>query len=90
MAECVQPLTDPGIATLSEVLDPNALAKHLRASPLSPGNGRVIEQIQVRVLQRKVGRRCTLEIGLRTENGWHSVNGSTCSGGMPRHAGMPC
>jgi aminoglycoside phosphotransferase (APT) family kinase protein len=75
LSECVQPLTDPGMATLSEVLDPIALAKHLRASPLSPGNGRVIEQVQVRALRHHVGKRCTLEIGLRTENGWHFLIG---------------
>ncbi len=30
MGECVQQLTDPGLAALSEVFDPAALANHLR------------------------------------------------------------
>ncbi len=75
MSECVQPIVDPGLATLSEVLDPIALAKHLRVSCLSAGNGGAVEQVQVRILKHKVGRRCTLEIGMRAENGWHSVIG---------------
>jgi aminoglycoside phosphotransferase (APT) family kinase protein len=75
LSECVQPLTDPGMATLSEVLDPIALARHLRVFSLSPWNRGAVEQVQVRIVRRKVERRCTLEIGLRTENGWHSVIG---------------
>jgi hypothetical protein len=75
LSECVQPLTDPGIATLSEVLDPIALAKHLRVFSLSPWNGGAIEEAQVRVLRHWAERRCTLEISLRAGNGWHSVIG---------------
>jgi aminoglycoside phosphotransferase (APT) family kinase protein len=75
LSECVQPLADLGIATLSEVLDPNALAKHLRVSSLFSGNGGAAEEVQVRALKHHPGRRCTLEIGLRIENGWDSVIG---------------
>ncbi len=75
MSECVQPIADPGLATLSEVLDPNALAGHLRALAVFPWNGGAVEQIQVRVLRHWAKRRCTLEIGMRAENGWHSVIG---------------
>jgi len=38
--ERVQPLTDPGIETLSEVLDPIALAQHLGDVSRAPGTGR--------------------------------------------------
>jgi hypothetical protein len=71
----VQPAADLGIATLSEVLDPIALAKHLRASSLSHGNGCAAEEVQIRALKHHPGRRCTLEIGLRSGNSWHSVIG---------------
>ena len=74
MSESVQPLADPGIATFSEVLDPIALAKHLRLFSLPPWSWGAIEEVRVRMLRRKA-RRCTLEIGLRSENGWHSLIG---------------
>jgi aminoglycoside phosphotransferase (APT) family kinase protein len=75
VSECVQVLTDPRIPTLSEVLDSAALAKHLRGVSLGPGNAAAIEEIEVRVLRHHVGQRCTLEIGLRTEKGWHFLIG---------------
>ncbi len=75
MSEHVQPLTDPGIATLSEVLDPIALAKHLRVIARAPWNGAPFAEVQVRVLKHHVRKRCTLEIGLRTESGWHFLIG---------------
>ena len=75
MSEVAPPLTDPDIATLSEVLDPIALAKHLRASPLSSGNRGATEEVQVRVLRHHRRQRCTMDIGLRAGDGWHSVIG---------------
>lgn len=63
-----QPLVDLGIPTLSEILDPIALAKHLRIVSGAPWNGGPIEEVQVRVLKHHVGERCTLEIGLRAGN----------------------
>ncbi len=75
MSKHVQPSADLGIATLSEVLDPIALAKHLRTASISLGNGWAAEEVQSRALKHHPGRRCTLEIGLRSENGWHSVIG---------------
>ena len=75
MSECAQMLIDPGIETLSEVLDPIALVKHLRASSVSSTNGLAIEEVQVRVLKHWPGRRVTMEIGWRSGNGWHSVIG---------------
>jgi aminoglycoside phosphotransferase (APT) family kinase protein len=75
VSEYVQPLIDPGIATLSEVLDPIALAKHLRVIVRAPWNGARVEEVQVRVLRHHVCRRCTLEIGIRTDKGWHFLIG---------------
>jgi len=75
VAECVQVLTDPGIPTLSEVLDSAALAKQLRGVSLGPRDTSAIEQIEVRVLRHHVGQRCTLEFALRTETGWHFLIG---------------
>lgn len=75
MSELAQPLIDPSIETLSEVLDPVALAKHLRGVRLGPRIGRTIHDVQVRLLRHHAGRRCTLEIGLQTEGGWHFVIG---------------
>jgi aminoglycoside phosphotransferase (APT) family kinase protein len=76
VSESVQPLIDPEIAALSEVLDPIALAKHLRVIARAPWNGAPVEEARViRVLKHHIGKRCTLEIGLRTEKGWHFLVG---------------
>ena len=40
---------EPGLTTLSEVLDPKALAQHLRLFSLPPWNWGAIEEVQVRV-----------------------------------------
>jgi hypothetical protein len=66
---------DHGIATLSEVLDPAVLAKHLRVISHAPWNGGAVEEVQMRVLKHYLGRRCTLEIGARTQEGWHFLIG---------------
>jgi aminoglycoside phosphotransferase (APT) family kinase protein len=66
---------DLGLATLSEVLDPIALIKNLRGVSRAPWNGRAVEEVRMRVLKHHLGRRCTLEIGLRTEKGWHFLIG---------------
>jgi hypothetical protein len=66
---------DPGLTTLSEVLDPIALAKHLRLFSLPPWNWGTAEEVHVRILRHKAGRRCTLELDLRTENDLHSMIG---------------
>jgi aminoglycoside phosphotransferase (APT) family kinase protein len=71
----LQPVTDPGIGTLSEILGPEVLAKHVQGVWLGPRIGGAIHEIQVRLLRHHVGRRCTLEIGLRTDGGWHFVIG---------------
>src|SRR2546427_11680590 len=73
-------LTDPGIATLAEVLDPAALSKHLRGVSLGSWDGEAVEGIQTRPLRHHEHLRCTLEIGLRTDHGWHFLIGK----GYPR------
>ena len=76
MPESTQTLIDPGISTLGEILDPIALAKHLRAIEHAPWNGAVVQEARViRILKHHVGKRCTLEIGLRTEKSWHFLVG---------------
>ena len=40
---------EPGLTTLSEVLDPKALAQHLRLFSLPAWNWGAIEEVQVRV-----------------------------------------
>jgi len=68
-------LTDPGIATLAEVLDPAALSKHLRGVSLGSWDGEAVVEIQTRVLRHHERLRCTMEIGLRTDHGWHFLIG---------------
>jgi len=75
LAECVQQIVDPGIATLSEVLDPIALTGHLRVAGGSLFPSGALEEVRVRVLKHHIGVRCTLELGLRTVHGWHYVIG---------------
>ena len=74
--ELVQPFVDERIETLAEVLDPDALAKHLRTVSSAPWNGRGVEEAGVvRVIRHNVGKRCTLEIGVRAGNDWHFLIG---------------
>ncbi|TME86078.1 MAG: hypothetical protein E6I44_14355 [Chloroflexi bacterium] len=75
MSESLLLLADLSLPTLSEVLDPIALAKHLRLFSLPPWNWGTIEGVQVRVLKYHAGKRCTLEISLRSDNGWHALIG---------------
>ena len=76
MSECIELLTDPGLETLSEIMDSAVLVKHLRTVSLDRWNEGTVEAARiVRVLKHHVGQRCTLEIGLRTRNGWHYVIG---------------
>lgn len=75
VSEHVRTLTDPGIATLAEVLDPAALGRHLRGVSLGSWDGEVVEEIQTRLLRHHEHLRCTLEIGLRTDHGWRFLIG---------------
>ncbi len=76
MGECVQQLIDPGLAALSEVFDPAALANHLRGVSLGRWYGGAVEEVRVlRVLKHHARKRCALEIGLRAQSGWHFLIG---------------
>lgn len=69
------PDADPGVPTLSEVLNPIALAKRLRLFSLTPRNWGGAEEVQIRVIKHHPGSRCTFEIALRTANEWGSLIG---------------
>jgi len=74
--KCFKPLTDPGLAALSEVFDPAALANHLRGVCQGEWNGGTVAEARVvRVLKHHAGQRCTLEIGWREESDWHFLIG---------------
>jgi aminoglycoside phosphotransferase (APT) family kinase protein len=76
VADSVQVLADPDIETLAEVFDSAALTVHLRRAWRDRWNPRAIEDVRVvRVLKHHVGQRCTLELGLRTANGWRLLIG---------------
>jgi aminoglycoside phosphotransferase (APT) family kinase protein len=75
VSEHVRTLTDPGIATLAEVLDPAVLSTHLRGVSLGSWDGEVVEEIQTRLLRHHEHLRCTLEIGLRTDHSWRFLIG---------------
>lgn len=75
MGKGVQVLADPDLSALSEVLDPVACAKHLRRVSLGRWNGGGVEEVRSRVLKHHVGQRCTLEMGVRSGSGWHSLIG---------------
>jgi len=66
-----QPLTDLERVVQTGVLDPEVLAKHLRGTSLYGSNGAAVKEVQVRrVLKYHTDRRCTLEVAVRTEDGW--------------------
>ena len=66
-----KPLTDAKTVILTGVLDPIVLASHLCGISLHDLNGEAVKEVQVRrVLKFHAGKRCTMEIALRTEGGW--------------------
>ena len=71
-----QLLVDLELPTLAGILDTGTLAKHLRIVSRAPWNGGGIEEAHVvRVLKHHVGKRCTLEIGVRTGDDWYFLIG---------------
>jgi len=66
-------ITDPGIPTLPEILDPVTLGTHLRQA--LPTTGAAIQDIQLQLLKHHPGRRCTFEIAVRTVKGWEHLIG---------------
>ena len=65
---------DNGATTLSEVFTPKALAEHLRLFAETHWNWEGVEEIKVGLLRCKA-HRCTAEVNLRCNNGWHSLIG---------------
>src|SRR4029077_11798103 len=66
-----RPFADRDTVIQTGVLDPVVLAKHVRGNSLSDANRDAVKEVQVRrVLKHHVGKRCTLEIALRSERGW--------------------
>src|SRR5579863_6354011 len=67
----IPPFADLDTVIQTGVLDPAVLAKHLHGNSLGDANTGAVKEVQVRrVLKHHVGKRCTLEIALRTERGW--------------------
>jgi aminoglycoside phosphotransferase (APT) family kinase protein len=61
-------IVDPAIPTLSAVLDPAELGEHLRQFLFQQTKG--LQEIQVRSLRHHAGKRCVVEVTLRTAQGW--------------------
>lgn len=73
MSNEVQSLADSGIAAPSAILDPIALAKHLRGTSAFGSNEGGVEEVRIRrVLRQHAGKRCTLEVAVRIGNRWQS------------------
>ena len=68
MASSVDCVVDPAIPTLSAVLDPAELGEHLRQFLFWQTKG--LQEIQVRSLRHHAGKRCVVEVRLRTAQGW--------------------
>ena len=66
-------ISDPGIPTLSSVLDSATMRQHLRQA--LRGRCDAIEEIRFQVLKHHPGSRCTLDIALLTATGWDSLIG---------------
>ena len=73
-AQSSRPLTDLETVIQTGVLDPNVLAQHLSSISLHDSNSEAVREVQVRgVLKFHEGKRCTLEVAVRTESGWQSL-----------------
>ena len=70
-----QTLPDREISTLSAVLDPSRLRKHLRFLSVPGGKWADLSEVRVQVLRFQTGRRCTFEIALCTPTGLHTLIG---------------
>jgi hypothetical protein len=73
-SEASLPLTDRDTVIQTGLLDPVVLSKHLRGVSLCNLGGRPVTEVNVLgVLKHHIGKRCALEVALRTEYGWHSL-----------------
>src|SRR5712691_6081762 len=66
---------DPAIPTLSVVLDPTELAKHLNSPAFNQWQWETSQGIQLRVLKWWKASRCTFEIALKRPSGWQELIG---------------
>ena len=71
--------TDPGIPTLAAVLQGKETQTHLRHLAPLPWKLDRPNDIRTRLIKLLKGNRCTLEISLRTERGWHYLIGKVYS-----------
>jgi aminoglycoside phosphotransferase (APT) family kinase protein len=71
-----EPPANPDLADLEAViqtgvLDPAVLNRHLRGLRLCEPDDGVVSDVRIGpVMKHQAGKRCTFEIGLRTEDGW--------------------
>jgi hypothetical protein len=66
-------VADAGIATLAAVLEAGELGPYL--CPALPVAWGAVRDVQVQVLRHRLGKRCTVRIGLCTTSGWHELIG---------------
>src|SRR2546422_8930969 len=67
-------ITDPGLATLAAIFDTATLGTSLERALPDSSRG-PIQDIRLQVLKHHPGKRCTVEIALRTTTGWSSLIG---------------
>ena len=72
-------VADHGIPTLAAVLEGQETRTNLGLLTSFPWKSRLLNDIQTRLIKLQKGNRCTLEIGLRTESGWHYLIGKVYS-----------
>jgi phosphotransferase family enzyme len=69
-----RPHADLDAVIRTGIISPAVLARHLRDVPLDDSNAGTVKEVQIRrLLKHHPGKRCTLEIGLRTETGWRRL-----------------
>lgn len=67
----LEPIDDPAIPTLAALLDRAELVKCL--TPFVRAEWGQLQELEFPVLKRNPGKRCTVEIGLRTTRGYHEL-----------------
>src|SRR5438445_13505727 len=70
---------DHRMPTLAAGLEGQETRTNLRLLTAFPVKSRLLNDSQTRLIKLQRGNRCTLEIGLRTESGWHYLIGKVYS-----------
>jgi hypothetical protein len=65
----------PDASALAAVPDLGELGRHLRQLANAHGGARGVRDVQTQLLKWQTGNRCTLEIAIQTEGGWHYLIG---------------